>query len=176
MSDLAHRRGMPARGRALERGFSLIEALASVVVLSIGLLGVAALQLTSLKSNHDAATRSQATFLAYDIIDRMRVNSGAAVTGAYNIGLGGVPVAGTVAGNDLVTWKQNILNTLPTGAGPHAIRPDGSVNLDPATNVVTVVIQWDDSHGAAQIAAAAGTSTTQQPELVTFTTTTQLVD
>ena len=56
------------------RGFTLVEVLVALVVLSIGLLGVAALQLTSLRSNHSSAMRSQATFLAYDIIDRMRAN------------------------------------------------------------------------------------------------------
>lgn len=57
-----------------QRGFSLIEVLVALLVLSIGLLGLAALQTTSLQFNTGSYHRTQATFLAYDIIDRMRAN------------------------------------------------------------------------------------------------------
>ncbi|NOS87695.1 MAG: type IV pilus modification protein PilV [Methylococcaceae bacterium] len=57
-----------------ERGFTLIEVLVAMVVLSIGLLGLAGLQATSLKSNQSAYHRSQATQLAYEMADRMRAN------------------------------------------------------------------------------------------------------
>lgn len=59
------------------RGFSLIEVLVALLVLSIGLLGLAALQTFSLQYNTGSYYRTQATFLAYEIIDRMRVNSAA---------------------------------------------------------------------------------------------------
>jgi type IV pilus assembly protein PilV len=62
---------------AQHRGFSLIEVLVALLVLSIGLLGLAALQTTSLQYNTGSYFRTQATFLAYDILDRMRANSGA---------------------------------------------------------------------------------------------------
>lgn len=55
-------------------GFSLLEVLIALLVLSLGLLGLAALQVTSLKFNTESYYRTQATFLAYDIIDRMRAN------------------------------------------------------------------------------------------------------
>lgn len=58
----------------IERGFTLIEVLVAMVVLSIGLLGLAGLQATSLKSNQSAYHRSQATQLAYEMADRMRAN------------------------------------------------------------------------------------------------------
>src|SRR5215475_1378096 len=97
------------------RGFTLVEALVALVVLSIGLLGLAALQLTSLKGNHGSATRTQAVYLAYDIIERMRSNPTAASAGSYNIAIGNAGTGGTVAGDDLVAWKQNIVNALPKG-------------------------------------------------------------
>ncbi len=153
------------------RGFSLIESLVSLLVLSVGLLGVAALQLSSLKANHDAATHSQATFLAYDIIDRMRANRGAALAGAYDIALGEAPAAGTVAGNDLTQWKQEISATLPAGS----VAADGAVVLDPATQVVTVTLQWDDAHGSPALPGA-GASASPGAEPVTFSTSTQLVN
>jgi len=168
------------------RGFSLIEALVSLVVLSIGLLGVAGLQLTSLRSNQGAALRSQATFLAYDIIDRMRANSGAALAGAYNIPFGATGAGGTPAGNDLIAWKQNLTRTLPVGASGTA--PDGCVQLDPVTHIVSVYILWDDTHAAPQSpsntpnappaappACAAG-APPAGADIVTFFTTTQLVE
>lgn len=57
-----------------QTGFGLIEILVSVVIMAIGLLGLAALQNTSLKLSYDSYIRSQATFLAYDLIDRVRAN------------------------------------------------------------------------------------------------------
>ncbi len=71
--------------RMLHQGFSLIEVLVALLVLSIGLLGLAMLQVTGLKFNSDSYSRTQATILAYDIIDRMRANSGAAGTGSYTV-------------------------------------------------------------------------------------------
>lgn len=55
-----------------QTGFTLIEILVTVIVLSIGLLGLAGLQATSFKFNSTAYQRSQATSLAYDIADRIR--------------------------------------------------------------------------------------------------------
>ncbi len=77
------------------RGFSLIEVLVALLVLSIGLLGLAALQTTGLKFNHQSYERTQATLQAYDIIDRIRTNksgAGGAVNTTYdNVSLGSVP-------------------------------------------------------------------------------------
>lgn len=77
------------------QGFSLVEVLVALFVLSVGLLGLAALQTTGLKFNHQSYERTQAVMQAYDIIDRMRVNksgSGAVINTAYNnVALGAVP-------------------------------------------------------------------------------------
>jgi type IV pilus assembly protein PilV len=130
--------------RLLRRGgFTLIEALVALLVISIGLLGVAALQLTSLRSNHASAMRSQATVLAYDIVDRMRANRTAALAGNYNIALGATATAGTVAGDDVIAWKQNISRTLPAtdNSGTPQVA-DGSVVQNGA--IFTVTIRWND--------------------------------
>lgn len=125
------------------RGFTMIEVLVALVVLSIGLLGVAALQLTSLRSNHSSAMRSQATFLAYDIIDRMRANRADALAGNYNIALGATSAGGTVTGDDLVAWKQNIARTLPAIDNAGVPEPaDGSVAQN--GDIFTVTIRWSD--------------------------------
>ena len=62
-----------------QRGTTLIEVLIALIVLSIGLLGLALLQVTSVQSNHSAYYRSQATVLAHDLADRMRANRTAAL-------------------------------------------------------------------------------------------------
>lgn len=65
------------------RGFSLIEVLIALLVLAVGLLGLAFLQAAGLRFNNDSYMRSQATLLAYDLVDRMRANRKAAMAGAY---------------------------------------------------------------------------------------------
>lgn len=55
-------------------GFTLIEVLVTVVVVSIGLLGLAGLQINGLRANVSSEARSKATLLASDIIERMRAN------------------------------------------------------------------------------------------------------
>lgn len=123
-------------------GFTFIEALVALVVLSIGLLGIAALQLTSLRTNHSASLRSQATLLAYDMVDRMRANRTAALGGAYDIDLEDGTVTGTgVAVADLNRWTANLSNTLPAGDGSIARSVSGT------TTTFVVTIQWDDSRG-----------------------------
>lgn len=120
------------------RGFSLIEVLIAVLILSIGLLGLAGMQVASLRFNHNAYMRSQATFLAHDVIERMRANRAQALTGAYAVAFGAAPSGGTVAGDDLVQWKARLANELPQG--------DGAVAVD-AVGVATVEVRWDDARG-----------------------------
>jgi type IV pilus assembly protein PilV len=66
--------GKPVKPTMLGQGFSLLEVLVTLIVLSVGLLGLAALQATTLQNNHSAYQRVQATLLASDMADRMRSN------------------------------------------------------------------------------------------------------
>lgn len=141
------------------RGFTLIETLVALLVLSIGLLGVAALQLSSLRANQGAAMRSQATFLAYDILDRMRSNRLAAIAGGYDIALGAAGGTGSQAADDLTAWKASLNTTLPSG--------DGSVARN--GNVFTVSVVWDSARDTND---EIGSVTTGQ-QLTTFTMQTQ---
>ena len=65
-------------------GTSLIEVLVTLVILSIGLLGLAALQLNGLRSNTSAALRTASTLIAGDIIERMRANPTAVTDGLFS--------------------------------------------------------------------------------------------
>jgi len=129
------------RPRNRVRGFTLVEALVALLALSIGLLGVAGLQLAGLRANLSASWRSQGTYLAYDILDRMRANRDKRED--YVIGTGAAPGGATTAATDLVSWKSHLTSTLPGG--------DGTVTLAGADkDVVIITVQWDDSHGVDQ--------------------------
>jgi type IV pilus assembly protein PilV len=120
------------------RGFTLVEALVALLALSIGLLGVAGLQLAGLRANVGASWRTQGTYLAYDILDRMRANRDRRAD--YEIGLGAAPAGATTAATDLQAWKSHLADTLPGG--------EGTVTVDGADNtIITITVQWDDSRG-----------------------------
>ena len=130
-------------GRALGhsramRGFTLLEVLVAMIVLSIGLLGLAGLMASSLKNSHSAYMRSQATWLAYDALDRMRANRQIALAGGYNLALGAAPGGSGLAKTDLSEWDTALANTLTEG--------DGSITMGP-NGAVTVIVQWNDSRG-----------------------------
>lgn len=145
---------MPSVGRQRHTsGFTLLEVLISIVILSIGLLGLAGLQATSLQANQNAHYTSQANLLAYDIVDRMRANRQAARSGAYNIAIGSnLPTGSTQAAQDLRRWGELMGELLPQDlsgneeaeeTGPTGPVVFGSVNVD-GDGIVTVVVQWFD--------------------------------
>lgn len=80
MFILGHRYAVPE-----PNGFSLLEVLIAMVVLSIGLLGLAGLQLSALRGNNQSYERSQAQLLAYEIADAMRTNRVEAAAGTFNM-------------------------------------------------------------------------------------------
>lgn len=113
-----------------ERGFSMLEILISLLVLSIGLLGLASLQVVGLQNNHSAYLRSQVTLLSYEIVDSMRANRQAAMDGAYNIeNFGNQPGghANQAVAMDLEDWWVNLRNTLPDGQARIRVDSDGNV-------------------------------------------------
>lgn len=122
-----------------QTGFTLIEILVTVIVLSIGLLGLAGLQAVSLKFNSTAYQRSQATSLAHDITERMRANATAARNGLYNIDFEFAdPGTSTLADRDVSEWRQTLINTLPAGTG--RILQNG--------NIFQITVRWDDDRDA----------------------------
>lgn len=134
-----------SRGRS--RGFSMIEALVALVVLSVGLLGIAALYVESLSSNRTAVLRSAAVVLASDLADRIRANrtggptyddgvSGAgALSAACQQGGGGCgPVA--MANHDKAEWVAAVNAALP--GATYAVRVVGAA--PPRT--YTITINW----------------------------------
>jgi type IV pilus assembly protein PilV len=153
--------------RRAVRGMTLIEVLVTLVLISVGLLGVAALQLTSLKGNQEAYVRSQASALAGFILDRMRANPQAFRAGAYTVDLNGTGTAGTTAGRDLAAWQAEINRLLPGGNTNAA----GSIAPDPANpNIVTITIRWSERQDEATFRTSGSTEET----LPTFQTRTEI--
>ena len=140
-------------------GFTLLEVLIAMVVLSVGLLGLAAVQATSLKNNQSAYFRSQATQLAYDMTDRMRTNK----LGDYNNKAGTTDDCKTntctpaqMAGYDLKQWNDELAKQLPSGEGVVCIDdtpPDGTSKTAHAClgigKAYAVKIWWDDDRDGA---------------------------
>ena len=139
-----------------QSGFTLIEILITLIILSIGLLGMASLQMNSLRSNQGAYLRSQASMLSYDMADRMRANSARAIAGDYN----NFDTSGTVPSNpgcmdaaagcsaaqqsntDMFEWASRVNGT---GAGI-ALLPDAKGTITRgAGNLFTIEIDWTET-------------------------------
>jgi type IV pilus assembly protein PilV len=134
-----------------QRGATMIEVLVAVVVLAIGLLGMALLQMTSVQSNHSAYYRSQASVLASDLADRMRANRTAALGSAYEFSFpassSSHSVSGTQAQKDKAEWLNALAQALPEGTGQ--VEKNGSL--------VTISIRWSDNRGRIKATDDAGT-------------------
>ncbi|MFZ1642728.1 MAG: type IV pilus modification protein PilV [Candidatus Contendobacter sp.] len=144
-------------------GFTLLEVLVAVVVLSVGLLGLASLQVNGLQFNHSAYLRTQATLLAEELADRMRANRPGFTANNYDnpsvnpVAL--VAACRTVAGctaaqmaqNDLAEWQRVLARVLPNGQGVvcRDVVPIEAASTPAAPscgggNTYTIKIWWDD--------------------------------
>ena len=131
-----------------QKGLSMIEVLITIVIVSFGLLGIAGIIVNSMKSAQSSYARSQATLLANDIIDRMRANRATAEANPspYSRALSAsTPSDNSVPSADLASWRTALASTLPSGTG--------SVTYAPATNKVTVTVQWNNSRVAGGVAS-----------------------
>ena len=135
-----------------QRGVSLIEVLITILLMSIGALGVAAMQIAGLQYNSGAAARTQASLLANDILDRIRSNRQIALsTAIYNTngfqGGGGIPrppqscytnvcSANEMARYDQWAWLTQISSLLPSGQAEITF-----IEVDDQ-RIYSVTIQW----------------------------------
>lgn len=132
-------------------GASLLEVMVSVLIMGIGLLGIAAMQATALRNSQSSLERSQAVIQSYAILEAMRANRANAVVGQYNLAMTcNPPAAGTLAQNDLRAWITSLETTLGNTANTC-----GAIACNAAD--CTVTVQWDDSRGTDN--AGAGNTT-----------------
>lgn len=129
-------------------GFTLIEVLVAMLVLAIGLLGVAAMQMRGLQFSHDAYLRSQVSVLAYDMADLMRLNR---ANVADYVGTHTVPatapaactatiMATVSAANDLTCWRRHVYDALPPGSSADIVDETGGE--------FTIDVAWTDREGS----------------------------
>jgi type IV pilus assembly protein PilV len=118
-----------------QEGMTLIEVLVALLILSVGLLGAAAFQLNALKYTDSSRMTSQASFIAYDMMDRIRANAGADYT-----------VTPPTTGNLTVARDQDLYDFTSNIASMLGATAMGSVTLN--QRVYTITITWDDSRAA----------------------------
>ena len=146
----------------------MVEVLVAIVVLSFGLLGLAGLQADGLRSNHDAYMRSQATLLAYDMLDRMRANLQGVENGFYDDLLATTPTDPAcissgcsiqeMSQHDAFEWSAKLAEMLPGGTGLVAGSGSGSI--------FTITVMWDEHRTGASGTACGGDP---QVDLTCFT-------
>ena len=132
-----------------QSGVGLIEIMVAVLVLGIGILGIASTQIISLQMNTQSQNRSQAVLLAEDMLDRIRANPDN--PGAYALAQGNaqgadngacdtsfVPANASVSANDIAAWENNLACLLP--AAQRTVAVNG--------NTVTITIDWDQDDAA----------------------------
>lgn len=124
-----------------QKGLGLIEVLITLVVLSIGLLGLASLQLNSLRNNQSAMQHSMAVIQTYTIIEAMQADTAIKQSNirdfsTYNLALNATPTGNTYSDQVKRNWRTEIQNIL--GA-------DATSSIACVSANCTITIQWDDS-------------------------------
>ncbi|MDX1599023.1 MAG: type IV pilus modification protein PilV [Marinobacter sp.] len=140
-----------------QRGVGMIEILVATLIFAIGLLGVAGMQVFTLKMNSNSEIRTRATLLASDIVERMRANP--SQWNAYSMGtdecataVAGSPSSTDVAALDRRQWCLRLARELPASEAEIVI----------ANEVVTVNIRWQEREGRELVDAdGAGTGSEQ---------------
>lgn len=136
------------------RGISLIEVLVSVLILGVGLLGIAAMQSLALRGGQSSLESSQAVMQTTSIIEAMRANRPNAA--AYNMGAMqcAVPAGGNLVTNDLNAWITSLKTTMGTAGDATTC---GQITGCPDNCVITV--QWDDRRAGGALNRSITTST-----------------
>lgn len=143
--------------RHTNTGFSLLEVLIALLILAVGLLGMASLMLHSMKSNQSSYQRTQASLLAYDMAERLRLNPTIATSGGTNY-----VIASTANPGSAVTCPSGTCTAAQSSAvdvyeWSKAIN-DQQLNGTVARNgnLYTINVSWDVSFTAADSGCGAG--------------------
>lgn len=149
-----------------QAGFSMIEVLVTMLIISLALLGTAGLQNYSMRLNQGGQFRSQAVFLVADLAERMEANKASAIAGEYVLANTSSPGASSttctqgacnqsaLAAYDLAVWANAVSSSLPQSSWS----VQQTVSGNPSTYVITV--NWvDRRENTTQAAYAASGST-----------------
>ena len=150
MSFTARVRRSPAGGPR-DAGFSMIELLIALVVVSLGIGGILMAQARGYQALNGNGFRAQAALLGEQIIDRARANPGE----NYTVAFGSSGGSGQVSTRDLATWKTQLARTLPAGDGQVTVTAQVDATTGRTYQRLDVVVGWDDRRaGAADNGAA----------------------
>lgn len=108
-----------------QSGFTLMEAMIALLIFSVGLLGLAGMQMSGLQNNHKAMMRTKAIQQAYEMADRIRSNSTDPLTTA-----------------GISTWSSSLYGSIPSGQGTVA-------NAVGITGGFVVTVHWDEDRTGA---------------------------
>ncbi len=134
--------------RQLQLGAGLIEILVSVLVLSVGFLGVAALQLRALGNNESALDRSLAVIQAHSIGDTLRIAKQQAVAGTFNLQLeDATPTGQDFVQSSLARWRQSLSDLLGEQA---------TCSVDCQEEDCSIVVQWQERRAVGNFASNSG--------------------
>lgn len=123
-----------------QKGFTLLEVLVAIVILSIGLLGAAAMQTTAILGNTSAINRTHALGLAEEMVDRIRVNAGNTPNIYNGINTNGACAGSEPALGDCTQWQARLqTSSLPNAVGTVAVTTDSPISK---TATITVIVTW----------------------------------
>ncbi len=131
-------------GTRRQHGFSLVEVLIALIIMSVGMLGIAGLYVQSMQAGRTSMYRHHAVTLAGDVADRIRANPRAgavyALAGSNNncVAAGTDCSEGEMAAHDIFVWDQQAAESLPNGTVTVAF--DNGVNPPE----YTITIAWDE--------------------------------
>ena len=137
---------MPNCARTKQQGFSLVEVLIALIIMSVGMLGIASLYVQSMQAGRTSLFRHNAVTLAGDVVDRIRANrvAGAVYETPAGADNGCIPPAGAtcsapqMALQDILVWQLQATDTLPNGQV--VVVFDNTV-LPPT---YTITVTWDE--------------------------------
>lgn len=120
-----------------QQGAGLIEILVSVVILAVGLTGIASMQVRSIKNNVSALEHSIAVIQAQSMADILAISRSKALAGDFNFAADEhVPNDPHFVHSSIRQWRTSIQNLLGTDA-------QGSINC--TTTTCTIIVQWNNS-------------------------------
>ncbi|MEO6080402.1 MAG: prepilin-type N-terminal cleavage/methylation domain-containing protein [Steroidobacteraceae bacterium] len=124
------------RSFTAERGFSMVEVLVAAVILSIGMLGLAGLQMRTLRNNQSALERGVAVVATHAIADALRGDRVNAAANVFDISLNAAdPAGGTYAAAVVAGWRSNLRTELGANA-------KGAI--DCTGNLCLITVQWEE--------------------------------